>query len=95
MLHHAKNGEIAGMDYVRFLIQARACMRHDAFDGLPRIHARTLVLGGEQDRCLGGEASREIAGRIPGAQLYMYPQWGHSLYEEAKDFPRRVLDFLR
>ncbi|MBQ2920779.1 MAG: alpha/beta hydrolase, partial [Oscillospiraceae bacterium] len=54
-----------------------------------------LVLGGEQDNCLGGGASREIAGRIGGAQLRMYPEWGHGLYEEEKTFNRTVLDFLR
>lgn len=31
---------------------------------------------------------------IPGARLRMYEQWGHGLYEEAKDFNKTVLDFL-
>ena len=81
--------------YERFLIQAKACLTHDAFEDLAGIKARTLVIGGEQDHCLGGDASREMADRIPGAQLYMYAEWGHGLYEEAKDFNQRVLDFLR
>ena len=51
-------------------------------------------MGGGQDRALGAEASREIAGRIPGAVLKMYPQYGHSLYEEYKDFLWTVMDFL-
>ena len=80
--------------YGRFLIQAQACLDHDAFRHLSEIHAPTLVIGGEQDLALGPEASREIASRIPGAQLNMYPQWGHGLYEEAPDFNRTVLDFL-
>lgn len=37
---------------------------------------------------------REIAARIPGAKLRMYAQWGHGVYEEARDFNRTVLDFL-
>ena len=37
----------------------------------------------------------EIAERISGAQLHMYPQWGHGLYEEAKDFNALVLSFLK
>ena len=81
--------------YDRFFIQAQACLSHDAFDRLPQITAPTLVIGGEQDRALGSDASREIAARIPGAVLKMYPEWGHGLYEEAKDFNRVVLDFLR
>ncbi len=80
--------------YDRFMVQARACLTHDAWEALPQITAPTFVIGGEQDHCLTGEASREIAARIPGAKLKMYPQWGHGLYEEAKDFYDTVLDFL-
>ena len=80
--------------YDRFFVQADACLTHDASARLHRIQAPTLVIGGEKDFVLGGDASREIAARIPGAELYMYPQWGHGLYEEAKDFNRRVIDFL-
>lgn len=78
----------------RFLLQAQACLTHDAFDRLPYIQAPTLVIGGEQDRVLGAEASRELAERIPNSELYMYADYGHGLYEEAKDFNRRVLAFL-
>ena len=81
--------------YERFLIQAEACLTHNALEGLPGIQAPTLVIGGEQDRCLGGDASRGIAGRIPGAELYMYSRWGHGLYEEAEDFNQRVYEFLK
>ena len=81
--------------YDRFLIMADACLTHDAFDRLSAITAPTFVLGGEQDHCLGGEPSREIASHIPGAKLKMYPQWGHGLYEEAADFNDTVLEFLR
>ena len=80
--------------YDRFFIQADACLTHDAFDRLSEIHAPTLVVGGEKDLALGGDASREIAANITGAELLMYEQWGHGLYEEAKDFNRAVLRFL-
>ena len=55
----------------------------------------TLVVGGAKDLALGVEASGEIAEEIPNARLYIYDQWGHGLYEEAKDFNRLVLDFLK
>ena len=80
--------------YDRFLTQARACLTHDAWESLPQITAPTFVIGGEQDHCLTGEASRQIAQHIPGAVLKMYPQWGHGLYEEAEDFYDTVLAFL-
>ena len=80
--------------YDRFFTQADACLTHDAYGVLSWIPARTLVVGGEQDKALGGDASREIAAAIPGAKLHMYQQWGHGLYEEAKDFNSLVLQFL-
>ena len=80
--------------YDRFLLMAEACRSHDAWNSLPGISVPTMVIGGQQDHALGGEASREIASRIPGAKLKMYPQWGHGLYEEAKDFLPTVMEFL-
>ena len=81
--------------YERFFIMARACLEHDAYDHLAGINTPTLVVGGEQDKALGGEASREIASQIPGSVLRMYNQWGHGLYEEAKDFNDLILKYLR
>ena len=80
--------------YDRFYVQADACLTHDAYERLHQIQATTLVIGGEKDLSLGGDASKEIAAKIPGAQLKMYAQWGHGLYEEAKDFNQVVLNFL-
>ena len=80
--------------YDRFLVMAEACRTHNAWDAIPAIAAPTLVMGGEQDQSLGGDASQELAARIPGAKLKMYPQWGHGLYEEEKGFLATVTDFL-
>lgn len=80
--------------YDRFFALAKACLTHDAYGGLARITAPTLVVGGEGDKALGGKASKELAARIPGGELKMYPQWGHGLYEEEPGFNRLVLDFL-
>lgn len=81
--------------YDRFLRQAESCLTHDSHHRLAEITAPTLVIGGEEDRCLGGDASRELAERIPNAVLKMYPGQGHGLYEEAKDFNATILTFLR
>ena len=80
--------------YDRFFVQADACLTHDTYDRLAEIQAPTLVIGGERDQALGGTPSRQIADVIPNVELLMYAQWGHGLYEEAKDFNRRVMDFL-
>ena len=81
--------------YARFFIQANACLTHNAKDQLTKITAPTLVIGGEKDQALGAEASLEIAAAIPQAKLKMYKEWGHGLYEEAKDFNQVILDFLQ
>lgn len=80
--------------YDRFFVQANACLQHNAHEALNRIRNSTFIIGGGQDKALTGEASVRIAEQIPGSKLLIYPQWGHGLYEEAKDFNRQVLDFL-
>ena len=80
--------------YDRFLVQAQACLTHDAYGELPRIQSPALVIGGGKDLALGGDASGEIAAQIPGAALRMYPQWGHGLYEEEKTFNGTILQYL-
>lgn len=80
--------------YERFFIQADACLTHDASAALGRITANTLVIGAEQDLALGCAASGEMADAIPGAQLHIYPHWGHGVYEEEKTFNDLVLAFL-
>ena len=81
--------------YERFIIMAEACINHDCYDLLHTIQASTLVIGGEKDIIVGPESSGEIASQIPGAKLKMYPDYGHALYEEAKDFNDVVMEFLR
>lgn len=80
--------------FERFLIMAEAGRTHDVYEELQNITCPTLVLGGGQDRIVSGEASVELAERIPGSKLYMYEDYGHGLYEEAKDFIPRVKEFF-
>lgn len=81
--------------YEKFIIMANACIHHDAYDKLEKIQAKTFVIGGELDKTLGAKGSYELAERIQDSILKMYPQYGHALYEEAKDFNQTVLDFLQ
>ena len=81
--------------FERFLIQAAACLKHDAREDLPRIFCPTLVLGGTEDGVVSAEASRELAEEIVGAELYLYEGLSHAFYEEAKDFQERVAAFCK
>ena len=81
-------------NYDRFLVNARAILDFNAVDELSSIACPTLILGGEADRIVGADASRELAEHISGSELFLYPNLGHAAYEEANDFNRRVLEFL-
>ena len=80
--------------YDRFLVNAQAILAFDTVDRLSEIACPTLILGGEEDRIVGPEASRVLADRIPNSQLFLYPGLGHAAYEEAMDFNQRVFAFL-
>ncbi len=79
--------------FCRFITQAEACLGHDAWDQLPGIACPTLIIGGAKDRIVTAQASREMAERIPGARLVIYPELSHALYEEAPDFWERGKEF--
>ena len=82
----------APRSFDRFMIQARSCLMHDAYDELPRITCPTLVIGGTDDRIVTGKASAEIADQIKNSRLKMYYGLGHGLYEN-KDFLEEVRRF--
>ena len=81
-------------DLDRFLIQANACIGHDAYAELEQIKCPTLVIGGDDDKIVGGNASAELSDRIKNSELFLYKGLGHAAYEEAKDFHSRVQSFL-
>lgn len=81
-------------DFNRFLIEAKACLTHNAYKKLSKIKCPTLIIGGGKDNIVGVEASREIHEKIKNSELFIYDDYGHGVYEEAKDFNKRVYDFL-
>lgn len=80
-------------DTSRFTNLAKACFSCDTYDELENIKCPVFVIGGKKDRILTGAASEEIAEKL-GCEIYMYQNLGHSAYEEARDFNRKVLKFL-
>ncbi len=78
----------------RFLIQAASCMSHNAYEELSKIICPALVIGGDCDQIVGTASASIIADKISGSELFIYHGLGHALYEEAKDFHDRVLNFL-
>lgn len=78
----------------RFIIMAKACITHNAYDELDKIKAPTFIIGAEKDLIVTGDASRALAEKIAECELYMYEDYGHGVFEEAKDFNSRVHEFL-
>lgn len=78
----------------RFLTQANACIQHNAYMELDQITCPTLVIGGGCDKIVGKDAALMLADKIKNSELWIYNDFGHAAYEEAKDFHKRVLDFL-
>ena len=81
-------------DVPRFITLAKACLTCNTYDDLDKIQCPVFVIGGMQDKVVGTEASKEIAEKL-GCKIYIYEDLGHAAYEEAKDFNRRVYDFLK
>lgn len=68
---------------------------HDARDRLGAIDVPTLVLVGNEDICTPPYLSKELAARIPGAELVVLPG-GHLIYDERPDaFHDTVREFAR
>ena len=65
-------------------------------EGVIKLHwqKQELVLGSEDDRVLGGDASRQLAREIPGSELWMYEACGHAAYDVAPDYRERMLRFF-
>ena len=81
-------------DKQRIDIQSVSCLKHDSLDFLEKINCPTLIIGAEKDDVLGVDGSLELHQHIKDNQLTILPECGHALYEQNKDFQKRVLVFL-
>lgn len=78
-----------------FLRQGEAVIAHDTLDRLPAIRCPTLVSVAEQDVLVPPRFSRELAARIPHAELQILPVGGHvTLWEHPDTFNDTCLTFL-
>ena len=88
---------VTGEELGRFAALAGAAEDFDVTADLDRITCPVLVIGSNDDRVLGGDASPRIAeafaGR-PDCRLYMYDGYGHAAYDTAPDYRERILDFF-
>jgi pimeloyl-ACP methyl ester carboxylesterase len=75
--------------------QAAAGARYTGRLRQGRIRARTLVMHGSADTVVDPGNGKLLAGRIPGAQLVLFPGLGHLLFwEDPEGFVDAVTSFL-
>jgi pimeloyl-ACP methyl ester carboxylesterase len=78
-----------------FVAQIEAVRTHDALDRVSNIAASTLVLAGAEDILTPVYYARELAERIPGAELRILDRGGHcALWEYPEAALEAVLSFL-
>jgi 3-oxoadipate enol-lactonase len=72
-----------------------ASVAQDRAAPVEKIACPTLVMAGEEDTVYPPEIAREMAHRIPGAELVMFERTGHlANLEQPEKFNRKVLDFI-
>jgi 3-oxoadipate enol-lactonase len=72
-----------------------ASVAQDRAAPIEKIRVPTLVMAGEEDTVYPPELAREMARRIPGAELVMFERTGHlANLEQPERFNQAVLDFL-
>jgi 3-oxoadipate enol-lactonase len=76
--------------------QWEAMQGFDSFERLPTMGVPTLVLHGTEDLAVSPENARQLAERIPGAELLLLEGAGHLYHSEQSDVAdAAVLDFVR
>ncbi len=73
----------------------QASVAQDRAAPIEKIRVPTLIIAGEEDTVYPPELARDMARRIPGAELLMFQQTGHlANLEQPEKFNQAVLDFL-
>ncbi len=81
-------------DFQNFLISANAVLAFDVSDEIRKIACPVLVLGAEEDRVLGVQASYDLIETLHCA-CFIYEGYGHAVYDEAPDYLEHIAAFLK
>jgi 3-oxoadipate enol-lactonase len=80
---------------IGFVRQGEAVVTHDALDRLGGLTCPTLITAGEDDSLIPPRFARELAERIPHAELRLVPEVGHMwCWEKPAEFNALALDFI-
>ena len=90
------NSGLTSEELDRFIALASAKVGESVAENAAKIICPALVIGSEGDVITGGEAAKELAKAIDGAELYIYgKEYGHAVYDEAPDYKERLLEFFK
>lgn len=93
------NRGASSRDREKFIAMAEACKAFDGFEALSKIKCPTLILGAALDKVLVADSSVEMYDKLKACgvpcELYIYEDYNHAVYDEAPDYRKRVLEFLR
>lgn len=89
---------LSAEEMLRFAITSEACAGLDIYEGLGKIKCPVLVLAAGLDHVVTCEASEKIVAKLRAenvpCEFYTYAEKGHAVFDEAKDYKERILDFL-
>jgi pimeloyl-ACP methyl ester carboxylesterase len=83
---------LSQLDLRGYFALARDLLSHDARDLLPEVGVPTLVVAGERDLFTPLERSREMAGKIPGAELLVLREGSHAAMVEQPELLALALE---
>lgn len=84
---------VSEYDYNRFIILAKGCAGFDVYNELENIKCPVYVFGSKADKVFDANENVLIAEKTK-AQLYIYDDYGHAVYDEAPDFLERLTVFF-
>jgi pimeloyl-ACP methyl ester carboxylesterase len=79
-----------------YLSQLQAAMNFNVESRLSEIKSPTLVLSGDADVIVPVQNSRNLAAKIPDAELHIVKGGSHTFFiEQAKEFNQLISAFIR
>lgn len=78
----------------RFASLVKALATMDLPEYWKFVHCPVLVIGAEEDRVMGVEASRELATALHSECILYGDGYGHAVYDEAPDYIDHISAFL-
>lgn len=87
--------DISSDELRQFSIMAKAAVGISVIDIIDKIECPATVIGSLGDRVTTSEGSRELA-EVLNCEMYLYDEiYGHGVYDEADDYPHRILTFFK